>query len=188
MSSRTMSHGALWMIDARIVAYALIGAALFGILGLFSTPLPGADSALRPAFALVTFFGYSFGPLVGLVVGLLGNSVLEQLGGMDVGTYWMRSVETGIVGFIAGLATLYVGGLMRGTLARRALGGAIAGVVATVVGFLSVFAEIVTSQAAAGTVLSDQYLPLVIGGVLVSAVLVPILVYAWDPLSEAVAG
>jgi energy-coupling factor transport system substrate-specific component len=187
MSSTTLSRGTLWTVDTRVVAYAAIGAALYGVLGLVSSPLPGSGIALRPAFALVPFFGFSFGPIVGLVVGLAGNSILEQLGGAALGDYWLRSVETGIAGLVAGLAVLYLRGMTHGPLQRRAIGGAIAGVVATVVGLTFGFLQILTAQADAGAIFSNQYLPLVIGDGVASVLLVPILVYAWDPLSESMA-
>jgi len=188
MSTTTLSHDSLWTIDARIAGYAAIGAALYGILGLVSSPLPGTDAALRPAFVLVTFFGYSFGPVVGLLVGLVGQSVLGQIGGAAVQDYWVQSVASGLVGLVAGLASLYVRGRMQGSLRQRAIGGAIAGVVAPIVGFLFIFALVVTAQASPTTVLTHDYIPLAIGGALASLVLVPVLVYAWDPLSESMAG
>jgi energy-coupling factor transport system substrate-specific component len=186
MSSTMLSRGTLWTLDTRVVTYAAIGAALYGVLGLVSSPLPGSV-ALRPAFALVPFFGFSFGPIVGVVVGLAGNSILEQLGGATLADYWIRSVETGLAGLVAGLAVLYLRGLTHGPLQRRAIGGAIAGVVAIVIGFTFGFLQIVTAQADAGAIFSNQYLPLVIGDGLASVLLVPILVYAWDPLSESMA-
>lgn len=187
MSSTTLSRGTLWTVDGRVVVYAMIGAALYGVLGLVSSPLPGSEIAIRPAFALVTFFGFSFGPIVGLVVGLVGNSILEQLGGATLADYWMRSLETGVAGLVAGLAVVYLREMTRGPLQRRAVGGAIAGIIATVVGFAFGFLQIVTAHADAGAILTNQYLPLVIGDGLASVLLVPVLVYAWDPLSESMA-
>jgi len=60
--------------------------------------------------------------------------------------------------------------------------------VAPIVGFLFIFALVVTAQASPTTVLTHDYIPLAIGGALASLVLVPVLVYAWDPLSESMAG
>jgi energy-coupling factor transport system substrate-specific component len=188
MASTTLTRNTLWTIDARVLGYAAIGAALYGVLGLVSSPLPGTDVAIRPAFALVTFFGYSFGPVVGLLVGFVGQSVLAQVSGTDVSAYWMRSVESGLVGLVAGLAALYAPRWTRGPLRDRAIGGAIAGVVGSLIGYLFVFVSIVTAQASLGTVLTQEYLPLAIGAALASAILAPILVYAWDPLSESIAG
>jgi energy-coupling factor transport system substrate-specific component len=188
MSSTALTRDSLWAIDARVLGYAAIGAALYGVLGLVSSPLPGTDVAVRPAFALVTFFGYSFGPIVGLLVGLVGQSVLGQVSGLDLGASWMRSVESGLVGLVAGLAALYAKRWMAGPLRDRAIGGAIAGIVGSLIGYLFVFISIVTAQASLGSILTQEYLPLAIGGALASAILVPVLVYAWDPLSESLAG
>jgi energy-coupling factor transport system substrate-specific component len=188
MAATTLTRKTLWIVDARVLGYAVIGAALYGVLGLVSSPLPGTDVAVRPAFALVTFFGYSFGPVVGSIVGLVGQSVLGQVSGADPASYWMRSVESGLAGLVAGLAALYAGRWMQGPLRTRAIGGTIAGIVGSVVGYLFVFVAIVTAGASLDTTLTQEYLPLAVGAAVVSAILVPILVYAWDPLSESIAG
>jgi energy-coupling factor transport system substrate-specific component len=188
MSTTTLRQRSLWSLDSRVVVYAAIGAALYGVLGLYDTPLLGTSVDLRPAFALVVFFGYSFGPIVGLTVGLVGHSILEQVGGASLSAYWVLSVESGLVGLVAGLASLYAGRWMSGSLARKAMGGVIVAIVAVVIGFLFAFIAVVTDQAAVGSVLRDDYLPLMLGSGLVAVILVPVLVYAWDPLSESLAG
>jgi energy-coupling factor transport system substrate-specific component len=185
MSSMTMSKGSMWSIDSRVIVYAAIGAALYGVLGLFSFLLPGTGNVtIRPAFALVTFFGYGFGPIVGLFVGFVGNAIIDQLSGYGFLTYWNWSLANGLAGLVAGLASMYVAGMMSGAISRRALGGAIAGVVGSVIGFLFVFSDIVVGGSDFSTVLTGSYIPVVISDVIASAILVPVLVYAWEPLKS----
>jgi putative flippase GtrA len=88
------------------------------------------------------------------------------------------------VGLIAGLAPLYLSRLMSGTVAQRALGGAIAGVVAVLIGFLFVWTDIWVFGNDPSTILAGSYLPVVIGNVIVTAIVVPILVFIWEPIKE----
>jgi energy-coupling factor transport system substrate-specific component len=185
MSSMTMSKGSMWSIDSRVIVYAAIGAALYGVLGLFSFLLPGTSNVtIRPAFAIVAFFGYGFGPIVGLFAGFVGNAIIDQIQGSGFLTYWNWSLANGLAGLVAGLASLYVGGMMAGAVSRRALGGAIAGVVGTVIGFLFVFSDIVVGGMDLNGVLTEEYIPVVISDVIAAAILVPVLVYAWEPLKD----
>ena len=180
-----MTRGSMWNITSRVIVYAAIGAALYGVLGLFSFLLPGTTNVtIRPAFALVGFFGYAFGPVVGLFTGFVGNAIIDQLSGYGFLTYWNWSLANGLAGLVAGLATMYVGGMMTGSIGRRALGGAIAGIVGSVIGFLFVFSDIVVGGSDFNTVLTTAYIPVVISDVIACAILVPVLVYAWEPLKE----
>jgi len=186
MSSMSMSRSSLWAVDSRVIVYAAIGAALYAVLGLFSFILPGtSDVQVRPAFALVTFFGYSFGPLVGLFVGFVGNAVIDQIQGAGLLTYWNWSLANGVAGFIAGLATLYVGGMMAGSVGQRAVAGAIASVVGSIIGFLLAFIDIALGGMDFSTVLSSEYIPVITADVIAVVILVPILVYAWEPLKQS---
>src|SRR3970282_832334 len=109
MTSMSMSRGSLWSIDSRVIVYSAIGAALYGVLvGLFKVPIPGTTAVdVRPAFALVPFFGFAFGPVVGLFTGLVGNMIGDQISGWGLLTAWNWSVAIGLVGFLAGLAPAY---------------------------------------------------------------------------------
>ena len=47
--------------------------------------IPGTkDVTIRPAFALVPFFGFAFGPIVGLFTGFVGNTIGDQISGWGV--------------------------------------------------------------------------------------------------------
>jgi energy-coupling factor transport system substrate-specific component len=185
MSTATMTKSSMWSIDSRVIVYAAIGAALYGVLGLFSFLLPGTTNVtIRPAFALVTFFGYGFGPIVGLFAGFVGNAIIDQISGYGFLTYWNWSLANGLAGLVAGLAPMYVGAMMTGPISRRALGGAIAGVVGSIVGFLFVFSDMFVGGMDFNAVLTTAYIPVVLSDVIACAILVPVLVYAWEPLKE----
>jgi energy-coupling factor transport system substrate-specific component len=185
MTSMSIAQRPMWSVDSRVIVYAAIGAALYGVLGLFSFLLPGTTNVtIRPAFALVGFFGFGFGPIVGLFVGFVGNAIVDQLSGYGFLTYWNWSLANGLAGLIAGLASLYLGGMMSGAISRRALAGAIAAIVGSVIGFLFVFSDIVVGGSDFNTVLTGGYLPVVIADAITCAILVPILVYAWEPIKE----
>jgi uncharacterized membrane protein len=61
--------------------------------------------ALRPAICIPMFFGYAFGPVVGLFTGAVGNMFGDALTGFGLSPQW--SVGNGLVGMIAGMAWLY---------------------------------------------------------------------------------
>ncbi len=140
--------------------------------------------SVRPAFALVPFFGYAFGPIVGFFTGLVGNGIGDQISGWGALTSWNWSIANGLVGLIAGLAPLYLASWVAGNIRQRAIGGAIAGSIGVVVGFLFVFTDIVLNGYDFGTVLTTEYLPVIIGDLIGTIILVPILVYAWEPVKE----
>jgi uncharacterized membrane protein len=181
----TLTRDNLWDVSSRTIVYAAIGAALYAIASQFSFLLPGPGSvSIRPAFAFVTFFGFAFGPIVGLFVGLVGNMIGDQISGWGLLTSWNWSVAVGAVGLIAGLTPLYLGNMMRtrtGTLAAAAIGS----VVATVVGLLIVFTDVILGTAEGfSEALTANYGPAVISDIIVVAILTPILVAAWEPVKD----
>jgi energy-coupling factor transport system substrate-specific component len=183
--SMSSAGRSLWAIDSRVIVYSAIGAALYGVLLVFQIPIPGTTAvSVRPAFALVPFFGYAFGPIVGLFTGLVGNAIGDQISGWGALTSYNWSIANGLVGLIAGLAPMYLAGMMAKSLANRAAAGAIAGAIAVVVGFLAVFYDIVKDQMDFNAVLSEEYIPVIVGDLIATIILVPILVYAWEPVKE----
>jgi uncharacterized membrane protein len=62
--------------------------------------------ALRPAVAIPMFFGYAFGPVVGLFTGAVGNMFGDALTGFGLSPQW--SVGNGLIGMISGMIALYV--------------------------------------------------------------------------------
>jgi energy-coupling factor transport system substrate-specific component len=182
MSTLSMQRNNLWEVTSRTIVYAAIGAALYGILLVAQLPIPGSTVSVRPAFALVPFFGYAFGPIVGFFVGLVGNGIGDQISGWGALTSWNWSIANGLVGLIAGLAPMYLVRWVEGDLRQRAIGGAIAGAIAVVIGFIFVFTDAILQKLDLGTILTTLYVPVVIGDLIGTIILVPILVYAWEPV------
>jgi energy-coupling factor transport system substrate-specific component len=182
MSTATMSRSSLWEVSSRVLVYSAIGAALYGILLVAQLPIPGSTVSVRPAFALVPFFGYAFGPIVGFFTGMVGNAIGDQISGWGALTSWNWSIANGLVGLIAGLAPMYLARWVNGTLRDRAIGGAVAGAIAVVIGFLFIFTDNILQGIDIGTIVSTLYLPVIIGDLIGTIILVPILVYAWEPV------
>jgi energy-coupling factor transport system substrate-specific component len=185
MTAVTMNRSTLWAVDSRTIVYSAIGAALYGVLvGLFKVPLPGTTAVdVRPAFALVPFFGFAFGPIVGFFTGLVGNMIGDQISGWGALTSYNWSLANGVVGLLAGLAPLYLVGWLNRGLPQKAAAGAIAGAIAVVIGLLVVFSDIVKDGLDFNGALGE-YVPAVVGDLVATIILVPILVYAWEPVRE----
>ena len=100
----------MWEVGTREVVYMAIGAALYAIFSyifngtVFVVPSVSQVS-LRPAIAIPMFFGYAFGPVVGLFTGAVGNMFGDALTGFGLSPQW--SVGNGLVGFVAGLSWLF---------------------------------------------------------------------------------
>ena len=100
----------MWEVGTREVVYMAIGAALYAIFSylfngtVFVVPSVSQVS-LRPAIAIPMFFGYAFGPVVGLFTGAVGNMFGDALTGFGLSPQW--SVGNGLVGLIAGLSWLF---------------------------------------------------------------------------------
>jgi energy-coupling factor transport system substrate-specific component len=181
-TTMTAERSSLWDVNSRTIVYAAIGAALYGILLVAQIPIPGSTVSIRPAFALVPFFGYAFGPVVGFFTGTVGNAIGDQISGWGALTSWNWSLANGLVGLIAGLAPLYLARWVNGNLRDRAIGGAVAGAIAVVIGFLLVFTDRILQKYDFSTVLTTEYLPVIVGDLIATVILVPILVYAWEPV------
>jgi energy-coupling factor transport system substrate-specific component len=182
MATMKMERGALWEVSSRTIVYAAIGAALYGILLVAQIPIPGSTVSVRPAFALVPFFGYAFGPIVGLFTGLVGNAIGDQISGWGALTSWNWSIANGLVGLIAGLAPLYLARWANGNLRDRAIGGAVAGAIGVVIGFLFTFTDVIIQAGQTVGASTTSYGQAVIGDLIGTVILVPILVYAWEPV------
>lgn len=171
------AHGA-WTLDGSVAAYALIGAALYGLLGLYAVPIGAA--VVRPGFALVPFVGFAFGPIAGFASGFIGQGIVEGIAGSP-GYSWIHGLASGLAGLVAGLAPLYALRLLDGELRRRAIAGALAGIVGSVVGGL-----VLLLPGAGGDALG-LFVPQVLANAIVSLIVVPGIVLAWEPLGESMA-
>jgi energy-coupling factor transport system substrate-specific component len=103
-------ENAAWEVGTRQVVWMAIGAALYAVFSwLFNGTVFVVPSlsqvALRPAIAIPMFFGYAFGPVVGLFTGAIGNTFGDALTGFGLFPQW--SIGNGLVGFIAGLPFLF---------------------------------------------------------------------------------
>ncbi|NSW52589.1 MAG: ECF transporter S component [Anaerolineae bacterium] len=99
-----------WVVGTREVVYMAIGAALYAIFSyLFNGTVfvvPSVSQvALRPAIVIPMFFGYAFGPVVGLFTGAVGNMFADALTGFGLSPQWC--IGNGLVGMIAGMHMLF---------------------------------------------------------------------------------
>jgi len=175
-----------WSLTTRVIVYSAIGAALYAIFNWisFAIQIPGAESvSVRPHYGLLTFFGFAFGPIVGFLTGFVGNVVGDQLTGWGAFTSPHWSLANGLAGMIAGLFPVWMASRMT-SVGSRALTAAVAGVVATVIGFLVIFLGLVlTPELDFNTILTTEYIPVVIANSIAAAIVTPILVLAWEPIS-----
>ena len=184
MSTMTPQRGSLWEVSARTVVYAAIGAALYAVFAQFSFILPGTQSvSIRPAFVFVTFFGFAFGPIVGLFTGAVGNALADQISGWGLLTSWDWSLAAGAVGLLAGLVPSIWSGAKAGN--ARLIAAAVGSAVAVLIGYVIVILDIpLGTTADFNAFLTANYIPVVVANVLTVVILMPILVTAWEPISE----
>ena len=188
MTTTTMDHAdETWSITTRVIVYAAIGAALYAVFNFisFGFILPGTQEVnVRPHYGLLTFFGFAFGPVVGFLTGLVGNIVGDFLTGWGAFTSWHWSLANGVAGLLAGVIGVWAAGRASST-GSRALWAAVAGVIATVVGFIVIFLGlVVTPELSFNAILTTEYLPVILSNSIAAAIVTPILVFAWEPLKE----
>ena len=78
-----------------------IGTALFFLLARFVSIPVFANTKLTFQYALLVFFAVIFGPVAGLLIGLIGHSLADLSWGW--GLWWSWIVVSGVVGFAFGL-------------------------------------------------------------------------------------
>jgi energy-coupling factor transport system substrate-specific component len=172
----------MWSFGTREVVYGAIGAALYGLFSYATNifPLPAAGNvAFRPAVAVLIFFGAAFGPWVGLIAGLLGNTLGDALTGW--GLFWNWSVGNGLIGFIAGFAVAIIHDYRSG---RGITLGILYGLLGITIGMLfSSLTEMLTSGIDLTTALVGYFLPAFLGNALVTIILLPILFVAYQAVA-----
>lgn len=182
MSTMTMSRS-MWSVDSRTIVYAAIGAALYGVLAIVSIPIPGSNNvSVRPAYALVPFFGYAFGPVAGFFTGLVGNAIADQISGYGALTAWNWSVANGLVGLLAGVFAMSSLNRMGG---NKIIGAALVAALSVAIGLLFVFSDIFVFGNDFNTALTGSYLWALVPDLIASVILVPILAMAWEPLKAS---
>lgn len=186
MTAMAQATPSPWSVTTRVIVYSAIGAALYAVFNLisFGIQIPGAQEvSVRPHYGILTFFGFAFGPIVGFLTGFVGNVVGDQLSGYGAFTSWHWSLANGAAGLIAGLFPLWMASRMT-SVGSKAVIAAVAGVVATVIGFLVIFLGLVlTPELDFNTILTTEYIPVVIANSIAAAIVTPILVLAWEPIS-----
>lgn len=186
MTAMAQATPSPWSVTTRVIVYSAIGAALYAVFNWisFAIQIPGAESvSVRPHYGLLTFFGFAFGPVVGFLTGFVGNVVGDQLTGWGAFTSPHWSLANGLAGLIAGLFPVWMASRMT-SVGSKALTAAVAGVVATVIGFLVIFLGLVlTPELDFNTILTTEYIPVVVANSIAAAIVTPILVLAWEPIS-----
>ncbi|WP_433246290.1 ECF transporter S component [Streptosporangium sp. CA-135522] len=171
-----------WAISSRTIVFGAVGAALYAVLGLFSFLIPGTQSvAVRPAFALVPFFGKRFGVITGFFVGLVGNLIIDLIQGSGL-LWWNWSVANGLVGATAALIFTVIPPIANETV--RYLVTAVAALAATAIGLLFVITDIWLQEVDFSTFLFVNYLPALLANGIAVVILVPALDAAWEPLAK----
>lgn len=169
-------------ISTRTVVFGAVGAALYAVLGLFSFLIPGTQSVVvRPAFALVPFFGKRFGVIAGFFVGFVGNVLIDLLQGSGL-TYWNWSVANGLVGALAGLIFAYLPPIANE--AARLVVTALGALAATAIGLLFVVTDVWVQGIGFDTFLTLDYLPALLADGIAVVILTPALDAVWEPLSK----
>lgn len=72
-------------LSTKLVVAIGIGAALYGILGLWGFSI-APNTFIKPALAILTVFGALFGAVAGLLIGLIGHTVTDTIAGW--GIWW----------------------------------------------------------------------------------------------------
>ena len=80
-----------------------IGAALFFVLGRFvSIPSPVPNTNITIQYGLLGFMAVLFGPIAGVLIGLIGHFLIDLSWGY--GIWWSWVIASGVFGLLMGLA------------------------------------------------------------------------------------
>jgi len=173
----------LWKFGTKEVVYAAIGAALYGVLSWATNilALPAAGNiSLRPAVAIPMFFGVAFGPVVGFLAGFVGNILGDFMSAW--GFWWYWDLGNGIMGLIPGLmAASVVSFKERSTLVKAVIYSIIGAAVGMLVPSLI---EIPMSGIDMNTALVGYWFPSALSNAINGAILVPILMVAYDAVAS----
>jgi energy-coupling factor transport system substrate-specific component len=186
MTTATLSRN-MWEVNSRTIVYAAIGAALYAVLGtIINIVIPGSNNvSVRPAYALVPFFGIAFGPIVGFFTGLIGNMILDQLSGYGAFTAWNWSIANGLAGLLAGVFAALMAGRLT-TPAARIIGAAGIAALATAIGFLFVLTDIWVFGNSFEAAITGSYGFVIVPNLIAAVIVTPLLAAAWEPLKDAI--
>lgn len=80
-----------------------IGAALFFVLGKISIPTPVPNTYISLQYAVQAVFATLFGPIAGLLIGLIGHTLIDAT---SYGPWWSWIIASAFVGLVIGLITM----------------------------------------------------------------------------------
>ena len=134
-------------LSTKLVVAIGIGTALYGILGLWGFTI-APNTFIKPGLAILTIFGALFGPVAGLLIGLIGHTVTDTISGG--GIWWGWVLSSGIIGFAMGLIqkrggfNVKNGSFSKGDISYLAITGLVGIVIAII--FAGVFDIIVMGE------------------------------------------
>ncbi|HVU65808.1 MAG TPA: ECF transporter S component [Ktedonobacteraceae bacterium] len=170
-----------WGIGVRQVVYIALGIALYAILSIIFNliQLPNAAGgaiSLRPGIVIPLFFGAFFGPVVGFLVGGVGNVLGDLISYHSF--YWNWDLGNALVGGIAGLPVLLTAGRYRSV--RNVVIAEIGSLIAIAVGMaFAAYTDVWVSQINVGAATSEFVaagIPDAINGL----ILLPIVIAAYN--------
>ncbi|MBR0139648.1 MAG: ECF-type riboflavin transporter substrate-binding protein [Firmicutes bacterium] len=81
-----------------------IGAALFFVCGRFiAIPSPVPNTSITIQYGVLGFMAVVFGPIAGLLIGLIGHALIDASAGW--GVWWSWVIASGIFGLLMGILT-----------------------------------------------------------------------------------
>ncbi len=199
MVCEPMIQNGRWSVGKREFIAMVVGILLYsGLTAVTSFANLGIaiGGDIRPAIAIPIFFGFVFGPVVGFVVGAIGNTLYDAYAGWlhfpltpSTGSLWLDLVTglllnweigNGLIGFIPGLRALYHRRYHSWREQLCALLFLSAGIVVGV-GFAA-FIDLYLYPSAGMTLFTTQFLPIARINLINAVVLVPLLLFNYERL------
>ncbi len=92
----------MWKLSVKTVVAIGIGAAIFIVLGMFgSIPTGIPNTNLDTSYGLLAMMSAVFGPVAGLLIGLIGHALKDTF--MYGSAWWSWVICSALVGFLIGL-------------------------------------------------------------------------------------
>ena len=92
----------MWKINVKTIVAIGIGAALFFVMGRFvAIPSPIPNVTINIQYGLLAFMAALFGPIAGLLIGLIGHFLIDLSAGW--GIWWSWVIASALFGFLMGL-------------------------------------------------------------------------------------
>ena len=89
-------------ISVKHIVVIGIGAALFFVLGRFvAIPSPVPNTNITTQYGLLAFLSVIFGPIAGLLIGLIGHALIDFSYGW--GIWWSWVIASGVFGLLMGI-------------------------------------------------------------------------------------